>query len=284
MRMPCTFCATGKIKYLGPLTAEEIALQNIFMAFYDSSCPSWPQVRAHSREFAYMGQGEPGLMYPQIRRSILLTDEAMLRTGQNVHRYIISTVGVTDMLDLLIEDFKNHIYKHPVTLHFSLHAISPERGLLMPIDNIYPYKQTLLKAKEIYEITGEKMAVGVLLFSSFSTNNTDLDFTISKNYLNKILNSLDNRYHRIDLCDVNNNRSIKHQSQVSNEYAHRLLYFVKNNGFAAKLFSSFGSEENSGCGMLISSRAKTQKVGDTTIDRFESSINLLSEIISKKLV
>lgn len=51
----CRFCATGSRGFKGMLTAEEIALQCIFMALYDSVCPSYPEVRYHAREFSFMG-------------------------------------------------------------------------------------------------------------------------------------------------------------------------------------------------------------------------------------
>lgn len=70
-----------------------------------------------------MGQGEPGYCYPQIRKAILLTDYAMDQIGQKVKRYIISSSGIPEFIDLLIDDLKHGVYKNDVTFHFSLHAI-----------------------------------------------------------------------------------------------------------------------------------------------------------------
>ena len=72
----CLYCQTGTNKYK-MLTADDIALQCIFMAEYDSDCPSYPTVRTNKREFAFMGQGEPGLNYTHVKRAIQLTDKAM---------------------------------------------------------------------------------------------------------------------------------------------------------------------------------------------------------------
>ena len=102
----CRFCETGTIPYSGDICAEDIALQNIFMAGYDSDCPSFPLVRGNEREFAFMGQGEPGLCYPAVRRAIQLTDLAMERIRQKVHRYIISTCGICDFIPILINDIE----------------------------------------------------------------------------------------------------------------------------------------------------------------------------------
>ncbi len=283
MGMPCAFCATGKLKFNGNMTAEEIALQNIFMAEYDSSCPSWPEVRNQSREFAFMGQGEPGFSYPQIRRAILLTDAAMDIIGQSVHRYIISSAGITEMLDALILDYRAGTFKHPVTVHFSLHAIAPERQHLMPIDRLYSHQRYLRRAQEIFELTDEKMAVGILLFDKFaSKDQKGTAFTTTPKYLNRMLDLLDPNFHRIDLCDVNISRVVESQRQVSNESARGLRDQVRACGFEVKLFSSFGAAENSGCGMLASSKAKVQKPGKTTMDQFEAACNLLADVLSNE--
>ena len=102
----CRFCETGSRSFKGYLSAEEIAMQNIFMATYDSACPSYPEVRTHKREFSFMGQGEPGYNYPAVREAIRITDIAMNKLNQEVYRYNISTCGISDFLPMLIADIK----------------------------------------------------------------------------------------------------------------------------------------------------------------------------------
>ena len=94
MKKQCRFCETGAGNFGGNLTAEDIALQCIFMAEYDSNCTSYPQVRDNMREFAFMGQGEPGYNYPALRQAIIMNDHIMEQLDQKVSRYIISTCGV----------------------------------------------------------------------------------------------------------------------------------------------------------------------------------------------
>lgn len=277
MNSSCCFCATGELPYNGILTASEIALQNIFMAEYDTACPSYPSVHDNTREFAFMGQGEPGFCYPQVRKSILLTDYAMEEIKQKVTRYIISTCGIPEFIDMLISDLKNGIFKNKVTFHFSLHAIDELRDAIMPINKLYSYSKTLDKTKELYDVTNEKIAVGILLFKNFrSKGNTCVsEHSTSMDYLKRVLNKLDPSIHRIDLCDVNLTRTISKQAQLSNELANELLQFVKQNGFEAKLFSSFGIENNTGCGMLSSEKSNIQSPGPTTIEHFNNSLELL---------
>ncbi|MHB8088065.1 MAG: TIR domain-containing protein [Anaerolineaceae bacterium] len=278
MGLSCSFCATGKLKFRGNLAAEEIALQNVFMAEYDSECPSWPEVRNHSREFAFMGQGEPGLCYPQIRRAILLTDSVMNRLNQKIHRYIISTSGIPEMLDSLLSDLKLGVYQNKISLHFSLHAVGQQRNSIMPINKLYNYRRFLFKSRDFAALTGDKVAIGVLLFENFkSKHNSTNKFTTTEEYLESILSELDPTIHRIDLCDLNLNTVIDSQTEVSNERAHKLLKTVLNHGFEAKLFSSFGTDKNSGCGMLISSRIKKQTPGTCTIEHFNRSVELVKQ-------
>ncbi len=278
MKATCRFCATGTIPFRGPLTAEEIALQNIFMASYDNHCPSWPDVRTNKREFAFMGQGEPGLHYPAIKEAILLTDRAMAGLEQQIHRYIIASCGIPDFLDAMISDILNKVFANKVTLHFSLNAVDSIRTDLMPINRIYPYENFLLKSKEYFEKIGEKIAVGILLFDNFIPRDLKTKAFSTEKYIEQTLSILDPRIHRIDLCDVNHNKAINTQHEMSNEIANKLLDFVRDHGFEAKLFSSFGTDKSAGCGTLISSRTKMQSPGKLTQEAFANAISILQRL------
>lgn len=278
----CRFCETGMVPYVGDVCAEDIALQNIFMAEYDSDCPSFPLVRGNEREFAFMGQGEPGLCYPAVRRAIQLTDFAMERIRQQVHRYIISTCGICDFIPILINDIDKGLFKNKITLHFSLHAVGAERTTLMPVNEEHNYKKFIKECEKFYSATGEKIGVGVLLFNKYRFSG-DLEsgktYTLTPKRLETILQELDKDIFRIDLCDVNRT-SWGSQSALSNENATRLLELVKRKGFEAKLFSSFGDSEQSGCGMLSSSMDNITLPGNKTKSQFNKSLELLNEAIS----
>lgn len=278
----CKFCETGTIPYRGDVSAEDIALQNIFMAGYDSDCPSFPLVRGNEREFAFMGQGEPGFCYPAVRRAIQLTDYAMDRIRQNVHRYIISTCGIPDFVPILTEDIRKGIYKNKVTLHFSLHAVGDERTLLMPINADYNYKHFIKECEKFYDVTHEKIGVGILMFDSYhfeGESSGSKSYTLTETRLEKILRELNRDMFRIDLCDVNRT-SCGNQRSLSNERATKLLELVKGKGFEAKIFSSFGDSEHSGCGMLASSTDNLTPPGSKTNSQFNKAVELLDEAIA----
>ena len=277
----CMFCETGKIRYFGDVRAEDIAFQNIFMAEYDSDCPSYQQVRENMREFAFMGQGEPGLCYSSVRQAIRLTDYAMDKIGGKVYRYIISTCGITDFMPALIDDIKNHVFQNNVTIHFSLHAIDEERTLLMPVNKDYDYKQFIKQCERLYAVTGEKIGVGILMFKDCNIGekpHKPRGISLTTDKLEAMLQVLDKNVFRIDLCDVNRTSGIS-QYSVSNEYAAKLLDVVRKQGFEGKLFSSFGDSEQSGCGMLSSSLDNIETPGSTTNKHFNNTLDLLNEAI-----
>ncbi len=277
----CIFCESGK-EFKGFLTAEDIALQNIFMSEYDSDCKSYPSIRNHEREFAYMGQGEPGYAYPLVRESIILTDYAMKEINQKISRYIISTCGITGFIPMLINDIESGVFNNKVTLHFSLNAIDEYRNILMPINRQYDYKNFIQECTALYNSTKEKIAVSIMIFNKLKINgltNQD-EFSLTKENLKNILSELNPDIFKIDLRDFNSN-SILQLNDVSNEYAQNLLNVVKDAGFEAKLFSCFGKGECAALGMLNSSTVGVLSPGETTIKHYERAIKLLNSAKEK---
>ena len=256
------------------MKAEDIALQCIFMAKYDSNCPSYPQVRNNFREFAFMGQGEPGYNYPAIKQAIIMTDYAMERIDQNISRYIISTCGITDFMPSLIQDVKSHIFKNKVTVHFSLHAIDEERNMLMPINLENDYRDFIKYCEILHKVYGEKIGVGILMFNKYQTNDGK-KHSLTKKKLEEILDLLDTDVFRIDLCTVNRTSLGKHQ--LSSENARELLEVVQKRGYEGKLFTSFGDSAQSGCGMLSSTTDDMEEAGVRTIEQFNQSVELMNE-------
>lgn len=271
----CLFCESGK-NFNGYLTSEDIALQNIFMAEYDSDCKSYPVVKSHKREFAFMGQGEPGYVYPLIRKSILLTDYAMEEINQEVSRYIISTCGISDFIPLLTNDIKSNVYKNKVTLHFSLNAVGKYRDKLMPINLSYHYNDFIKECKSLFNATNEKIAISIIIFNNLILQGRQEEkYTLNGDVLKSILSELDPNIFRIDLRDFNGN-SIMNLRDVSNEYAQDLLNICKEYGFDSKLFSCFGKSEGAALGTLNSSNIGISIPGQTTLAHHQKAKELLN--------
>lgn len=270
----CCFCETGAQKFYGNLSAEDIALQCIFMAEYDSNCPSYPLVRNNMREFAFMGQGEPGYNYPAIKQAIIMNDYVMERLGQRVSRYIISTCGVSGLIPALIQDIKSNVFKNKVTVHLSLHDVGEARSEIMPINESNNYADAIRYCEKLYAATRDKIGVGILMFDKYHSGKVK-NRTLTPDRLKQILSHLDNEIFRIDLCSVNKTSVGNQRHQLSNETATRLLEIANECGFEVKLFSSFGDNQHSGCGMLSSCDDDIEEAGNKTILHFNTSVKLL---------
>lgn len=244
----CKFCRTGKfLTFSNMLTATDIAKQNILMVLTDMKCSEHEKIRNSKREFAYMGQGEPGYSYSQLRIAIKLTNIAMKILKQDVYRHIISTSGIVEMIEGYKNDIKAEYFGSKVTLHYSLHT-TLNRNDIMPINYIYPYKSVLNELSDIYKLTGEKPCIGIILFKNFSCSNNN--YSNSAEVINNILDEIDSKVFRISLCEFNNSGDLGKSDSFTQEECEEILNIAKNKGFEAKLFSSFGKKEVAACGML----------------------------------
>ncbi len=245
----CVFCRTGNaLPYYGPLSYKDIAKQNIFMVLSDINSELHPELHNSPREFAYMGQGEPGLSYTQLRLAIELTNRAMVLLGQTVYRHIIATSGVPETIYAYKDDY-HHFYTQRVTLHFSLHA-TKGRELLMPIQNRWSYREVLNAMGDIYSITGEKPCVGIMLFENFRARNSSFSYSNRFENIRAILSEIDPQKYRISFCEYNSSDDICQTDEYMRHEAVKALEYALSLGFEAKLFSSFGKEKQTACGML----------------------------------
>lgn len=245
----CLFCRTGcMLPFNGLLTYKEIAKQNIFMVLTDIYCTDHPELATKQREFAYMGQGEPGYSYSQVRLAIELTNSIMRELNQTVYRHVFATCGIPEAIENYTKDIQ-HFFTEKVTLHFSLHA-TQDRNLIMPINEIYPYKESLNSLNQIYEISGEKPCVGIMLFKDFIPRGKEFRYSNSIENVLTIIRELNPDRCRLSFCEFNPSEELGSASDYPQELAENLLNMVREMGFEAKLFSSYGREKQTACGML----------------------------------
>lgn len=250
MHLACKFCRTGTLLPFGEkLTPFEIAKQNVFMVLSDMNCSNHINLGKNAREFAYMGQGEPGFSYDQVRKAIQLTDVAMRELGQSVFRHIIATSGVPQMIQRYIEDLKNGFFKSRTTLHFSLHGTKC-RSNIMPIDTLYSYKDSLNLLSEISSICGEKPCVGILLLNNFRPVGSDKIYSTDFNTISEILEELNPSKVRLSFCEFNGSQDLGRFDDYDEAQSNQIMEYAQARGFEAKLFSSFGKKEITACGML----------------------------------
>lgn len=205
--LACKFCRTGtQLPFGGLLTASEIAKQNVFMVLSDMYCSDHEVIRTNAREFAYMGQGEPGFSYRQVRDAIRLTNIAMKELGQQVFRHIVATSGVPHMIRAYIEDLREDFFSSRTTMHFSLHGTT--------------------------------------------SVNSDQSFTTTMKDIKVILSELDPVVYRLSFCEFNGYSDLGTFVPYDLSLSAEILAYARNLGFEAKLFSSFGKDEVTACGML----------------------------------
>lgn len=247
---PCSFCRTGTLlPYVDSLSAYDIAKQNIFMVLADMNCSDHRELWNAPREFAYMGQGEPGYSYPQLREAIKITDYVMTQLKQTVHRHLISTSGVPEMIYALKDDLKNGFYDERVTLHFSLHSVSKREGI-MPIENKYPFVQVMDAMRDVVTISGEKPCIGILLFKDYLPRDNGCIYTNELLQIKEILKFIDPQKFRLSFCEFNASSEVGKSGVFDSDIAIAVLEYALNEGYEAKLFSSFGKEKTTACGML----------------------------------
>ena len=247
----CQFCRTGKmIPFGGLLNAFDIAKQNIFMVLTDIYCDDHPELRANAREFAYMGQGEPGYSYSQIQDAIRITNKVMYNDlHQKVYRHILATSGVPSLIKSYINDLKNNAFDSRVTMHFSLHA-TEDRSMLMPINTKHSYKETLKLLPEIFSLTGEKPCIGIMLFRDFSPKGQNYCYSNNLITMDKIAEEIDPKTMRVSLCEYNESMDIGSSKSWNYEESMELMKVFEDRGIEVKMFSSFGREKNAACGTL----------------------------------
>jgi adenine C2-methylase RlmN of 23S rRNA A2503 and tRNA A37 len=246
----CKFCRTGNvIPFVDLLTAKDIAKQNIFMVLSDMNCSDNEKIHLNQREFAYMGQGEPGYSYAQIRLAIMLTDYVMKKINQQVCRHIIATSGITDMLFALRDDLKNSIFSNRVTVHFSLHLVE-NRNRIMPIDSKYPFLDSLNVLYDIYHITGDKPCVGILLLNNYLPNGCNVSYSNNLSNVSSVLSMLDPNKVRLSFSEYNTSSDTGKSECFPSDLADAIIELSIEKGFEVKRFSSYGKSEQSACGML----------------------------------
>lgn len=281
MRQQCSFCASGRIPFHSLLPYQDIALQNIFMSFYDDDCECHAYLKENKREFSYTAQGEPGYSYSQVRKAIILTERILLKEKEEnfIVRHVIYTCGFPDFLDLLADDINNHVFKRPISLHFSLNAIGEIRKVIMPFDKQYPYKQMLRACKDFYQKTNGstgKIAINLIAFNKYE--HQGIEYTIDDMNIKEILDEIgDSEIFRINLYDYYSEQTVNENK--GNEQIEKLYNTISGYGYDVKICHCWGDRVKSAFGMLDSSIEGLSDLGLDGQRNYRKSVELIEKYL-----
>lgn len=155
--LTCKFCATGKLKRLRNLNADEIydqvaLVKNLAETKYNQSLTN----------IVYMGMGEPLLNYAEMMRSVdRITSPNGL--GMSAQRITVSTAGIAKMIKKLGDDGVKF------NLALSLHAANDEkRNHIMPINETNSLEALAEALNYFYEKTGTRVTFEYIVFKDFN--------------------------------------------------------------------------------------------------------------------
>lgn len=155
--LTCKFCATGKLKRLRNLNADEIYDQVALVKNLAETKYNQPLTN-----IVYMGMGEPLLNYAEMLRSVdRITSPSGL--GMSPSRITVSTAGIAKMIMKLGDD------NVKFNLALSLHAANDEkRNHIMPINETNTLDALEEALNYFYDKTGSRVTFEYIVFKDFN--------------------------------------------------------------------------------------------------------------------
>lgn len=227
--LSCTFCATGKLKRMRNLNADEIFDQVVLIKNTAAE-----KYKAPLTNIVYMGMGEPLLNYKEVLSSV---DKITSPTGLGMaaKRITVSTAGVAKMISKLGDD------EVRFNLALSLHAANDEkRNHIMPVNETNSLDNLAQALQHFTEKTGSRPTFEYIAFKDFNDSIKDAQELV--NYCKKVKSKVNIiEYNSIDGSDF---------IQTSKE---RLLAFTQHlekNGVICNVRHSRGKDIDAACGQL----------------------------------
>lgn len=237
--LTCKFCATGKLKRLRNLNADEIydqvaLVKNLAETKYNQSLTN----------IVYMGMGEPLLNYAEMIRSVekVTSPEGL---GMSPSRITVSTAGIAKMIMKLGDDGVKF------NLALSLHAANDEkRNYIMPINETNSLENLEQALNYFYDKTGTRVTFEYIVFKDFNDSIQDAK---------ELGDFCDKTTAKVNIIEYNpiDDGEFK---QTSPE---RLTAFVKhleNRGIIVNVRRSRGKDIDAACGQLVNKNKSTTQV------------------------
>jgi 23S rRNA (adenine2503-C2)-methyltransferase len=227
--LDCAFCATGKLKRIRNLNADEIYDQVVMINDQSQKEYSIP-----ISNIVYMGMGEPLLNYKNVLLSVdRITSEDGL--GMSAKRITISTAGIHKKIIRLADD------KVKFNLALSLHAANDvKRNKIMPINESNSLNS--LKEAMIYfsEMTGTRPTLEYIIFKDFNDEISDAEELVqfAKSFPSKI-----------NIIEYNSIDEGKYQ-QATVKKVDAFASFLESKNLIVNIRRSRGKDIDAACGQL----------------------------------
>lgn len=237
--LTCKFCATGKLKRLRNLNADEIydqvaLVKNLAETKYEQALTN----------IVYMGMGEPLLNYAEMIRSV---DRITSPDGLNMSpsRITVSTAGIAKMIMKLGDDGVKF------NLALSLHAANDEkRNHIMPINESNSLENLEEALNYFYEKTGSRVTFEYIVFKDFNDGIQDArelaDFCRKTTAKVNII-----EYNPIDEGEFR---------QTTPERLDAFVKHLESKGIIVNVRRSRGKDIDAACGQLVNKNKTAQQV------------------------
>ena len=227
--LDCAFCATGKLKRVRNLNADEIYDQVVMI-----NDQSQKEYSVPISNIVYMGMGEPLLNYKNVLLSVdRITSEDGL--GMSAKRITISTAGIHKKIIRLADD------KVKFNLALSLHAANDEkRNKIMPI-NVSNSLNSLKEAMIYFsEMTGTRPTLEYIIFKDFNDEITDAEELVqfAKSFPSKI-----------NIIEYNSIDEGKYQ-QATVKKVDAFASYLESKNLIVNIRRSRGKDIDAACGQL----------------------------------
>lgn len=237
--LTCKFCATGKLKRLRNLNADEIydqvaLVKNLAETKYNQSLTN----------IVYMGMGEPLLNYNEMLKSVdRITSPNGL--GMSPQRITVSTAGIAKMIMKLGDD------KVKFNLALSLHAANDEkRNHIMPINETNSLENLEEALNYLYQKTGNRVTFEYIVFKDFNDGIQDAK---------ELADFCDKTVAKVNIIEYNpiDDGEFK---QTTPERLKAFTQYLENRGIIVNVRRSRGKDIDAACGQLVNKNKSTVQV------------------------
>jgi 23S rRNA (adenine2503-C2)-methyltransferase len=221
-KMRCDFCMTGRMGFLGQLSAAEILNQIL-------SIPESTELT----NIVFMGMGEPLDNVDEVLRALdVLTSEDGF--GWSPKRVTVSTIGVKPGLIRFIEESKCH-------LAVSLHTALPEqRREWMPSEKAWPIQNTIELLKQYDFSKQRRLSFEYILFKGLN------DTPAHAKALIALLKGLDCRVNLIRFHAIPDTPFLTTDEMAVRNFCE----YLNSKGLRTTIRKSRGEDIQAACGLL----------------------------------